>query len=106
MNNDQIAHDLAIAYVNNRYGAEVSGYFSVSTYDGDVSGEGSVDTLRLPDVDKVRMIKVGTGERHLFGLRERKELVEAGYEVDEVFKDMLADYRRAFARFLSMLEKG
>lgn len=28
---EQIAHDLAMAYINNRYGAEVTGSFDVST---------------------------------------------------------------------------
>ena len=31
--NEQLAHDLAIAYLGNRYGADVAGRFSVSTPD-------------------------------------------------------------------------
>lgn len=83
---DQIAHDLAMAYVNNRYGVEVSGQFSVETWNDEVSGSGAVGTERLPDVNKVHMVRVGNGEKYFFGLRERTELVESGkgYEVDSV----------------------
>lgn len=101
---DQIAHDLAIAYINNRYGAEVSGEFSVSTWERDVTGSGQVETERLPDVNEIRRVRVGTGERHFFGLRERKTWAESGYEVDPVFANMIDDYYDAHARFLALLE--
>jgi hypothetical protein len=101
---EQIAHDLAIAYVNNRHGAEVSGDFSVDTSDDKVSGSGSVETSRLPDVDAIRMIKVGTGEKYFFGLREKTELVEAGYAVNGIFEKMIEDYHTSYSRFLELLE--
>lgn len=101
---DQIAHDLAMTYVNNRHGPEVSGKFSVDTWDGKVSGSGAVETERLPDVDKIHMVKIGTGERHLLGLRERKKSIESGYEVDSVFENMIEDYRNAYTRFLALLD--
>jgi hypothetical protein len=101
---ESIAHDLAMAYVNNRHGAEVSGQFSVDTWDDKVSGSGAVETSRLPDVDAIRMVKVGTGEKYFFGLRERAELVEDGYAVDSVFREMIEDYRTAYARFLELLD--
>jgi len=103
-NKSQIAHDLSIAYINNRYGAEVRGKFSVSTYEGDVTGSGEVETERLPDVNRIRMVKVGTGEKHFFGLRERTTLVESGYEVDSIFANMIEDYYEAYSRFLALLE--
>lgn len=101
---EQIAHDLAMAYVHNRYGAEVKGELSVSGTDGDVDGSGTVETKRLPDVDKVRKVKVGTGEYMLRGLLEKKQWVEAGFEVDSVFEKMIDDYHLAYERFLSLLE--
>lgn len=101
---EQIAHDLAMVYVSNRHGAEVTGDFSVSTSNGDVTGWGSVETRRLPHTSKVRRIKVPTGEKTFMGLLEKKKSVDAGYEVDEVFDEMIADYYDAYSRFLELLE--
>lgn len=101
---DQIAHDLAMAYINNRHGAEVTGEFSVYTSDNDVTGSGTVETERLPDVNKIHMVKVGTGERYLFGLFEKSESVESGYEVDPAFENMIGDYYDAYSRFLVLLQ--
>jgi hypothetical protein len=104
---NQVAHDLAMAYINNRYGAEVSGEFSVETWNDEVSGSGTVRTERLPGVDKVHMIRVGNGEKYFFGLRERTELVESGqgYEVDSISERMIEDYYNAFTRFHVLLER-
>ncbi len=102
---DQIAHDLAMAYINNRYGPEVKGEFSVSTWEKDVSGSGQVETMRLPDVNQIRSVKVGTGERHLFGLRERKTWIASGFEVDDIFTNMIEDYYEARERFLELLQQ-
>ena len=101
---EQVAHDLAMAYGNNRYGPEVSGEFSVDSLGDDVSGSGAVETSRLPDADAIRTIKVGTGEKFFFGILEKKESVEAGYAVDAVFQAMIEDYCTAFSRFLELLE--
>ncbi|MGX5716318.1 hypothetical protein [Arthrobacter sp. MAHUQ-56] len=101
---DQIAHDLAMAYINNRYGADVKGEFSVTTWEKDVSGSGQVETERLPDVNQIRKVRVGTGERHLFGLREKTTWVASGFEVDIVFAKMIEDYYDARERFLALLE--
>lgn len=61
---------------------------------------------RLPTVDSKQMVRVGTGEKHLFGLREKKTLVDAGtYEVDAIFKQMIDDYNGAYARLLELLER-
>jgi hypothetical protein len=94
-----------MAYVNNRHGAEVSGQFSVDTWDDKVSGSGTVETSRLPDVDKIRLIEIGTGEKYFFGLRERTELVEAGYAVTSAFEHMVEDYYTAYSKFLELLER-
>ena len=98
---EQIAHDLAIVYIINRYGAEVTGDFSVD----DGEGSGRVDTERLPGVDQIRRVRVGTGERRVFGLLEKKVLVEDGYEVDSVFRQMISDYTSAYHRFLALLDE-
>lgn len=104
INQDRIAHDLAIAYVNNRYGAEVKGRFFVSTFNGDTTGSGEVVTERLPDADAIRMVRVGTGEKRFLGLFERTRQAESGdYEVDDVFNKMIEDYCSAYSRFLELL---
>lgn len=96
---------MALAYVINRYSAEVTGELNVSTYDGDVSGSGKVKTERLPNVGEIRMVRVETGEKRLFGLVEKTKLVDSGkYTVDAVFIKMIDDYQSAYARFLELLE--
>ncbi len=101
---EQIAHDLAIVYLHNRYGAEVSGSFEVHTYGDDVSGSGEVETERLPDIDSTYETKVPTGEKRFFGLIDKKELVDTGeYRIDEVFLEMIHDYRAAYARILALI---
>lgn len=113
MNVDQIAHALAIAYINNRYGAEVTGSFSVDStknYDNDtvsdVSGKGDVTTERLPGIFDPHMVSVGTGKRHFFGVGPEKMRMEATAEfaVDSIFRSMIADYRHAYERFLQLLQ--
>lgn len=114
----QVAHDLSIAYLTNRYGAEVVGEFSVSAtqdWSGssprvtDVSGSGEVATHHLPDVMKpgMRGVEVKTGGRYLFGLGAEKtstvDVPTGEYEVDPVFRSMIRDYHQAYARFLHLL---
>lgn len=100
---EQIAHDLAMVYVHNRYGAEVTGSFEVNSI-GDVSGSGEVLTERLPDVDATYQVKVSTGEKMFFGLLDKKQLVDTGeYRVDGVFTEMIRDYRAAYSRILALL---
>jgi hypothetical protein len=101
---EQLAHDLAMAYVNNRHAPEVSGEFSVDTLGDNVSGSGSVETTRLTAADAIRTTRIGTGEKYFFGILEKKESVEAGYAVDAVFQAMIEDYRTSFSRFLELLE--
>jgi hypothetical protein len=98
ISNEQIAHDLAISYLNNRYGVEVNGYFSVS--DGD--GSGNIDTERLPGLSELKMVKVATGEKGIFG-RSKKKWVESGQKVDSVFNEMINEYFGAYSKFLQIL---
>lgn len=115
---EQIAHDLAIAYINNRYGAEVRGEFSVTADQdwtgssprvSDVKGSGEVWTETLPRVMKMRMdeVVVKTGRRTLFGLgpeRTRTDQVESGeFEVDPIFRSMIRDYYDTYDRFMEHL---
>lgn len=104
VNNDQIAHDLAIAYINNRYGAEVTGSFSVSTIGNDVTGEGDVRTERLPAPGKIRHKLIKTGDKVIFGLVAKRKFAADGFAVDPVFEQMIEDYRLAYARFVDLLE--
>ena len=64
---EQIAHDLAIVYLTNRYGSEVVGSFDVSGGRESVSGYGSVETIRMPDIDEERIVKMKTGNKKSFG---------------------------------------
>jgi len=96
---EQIAHDLAIVYMHNRYGAGVEGFFN---FTGE-NGNGSVSTQRLPGPEQVKYRSVPTGERGFMGL-QRKQRVEDGRAVDEIFAAMLAEYRQAYRVFLEMQE--
>lgn len=98
-----IAHDLAIAYVINRHGAEVRGTFDVSTYQADVSGSGRVDTRRLPDVGKTASRIGRTGGKYPFGIPKLGKVETGGFEVDGSFEAMINDYQAAYARFLDLL---
>jgi hypothetical protein len=96
---EQIAHDLTIAYITNKYGVDVTGNFFIS--DGD--GSGSVTTKHFPDANVPNVIKVGTGEKGFFGI-EKKQKVQSGYLVDDIFRNMINDYHNAISRFLSLLD--
>jgi hypothetical protein len=112
MNQDQIAHDLAMAYIHNRYAAEVSGQFQISSstnYAGavdDVTGSGTVETMRLPDVLEPETRRVKTGERHFFGRgpAKRADVPTGQYVVDRIFRQMIEDYFNAYERFSQMLQ--
>ena len=96
---EQIAHDLTIVYLNNRYGINVEGYISVN--DGD--GHGDITTKTFPDISEVNYIKVGTGEKGFLGL-EKKVKVEDGYKADSIIDDMIKEYYQVFSRILSRLD--
>lgn len=112
---EQVAHDLAIAYINNKYGVDVTGDFDVRSSGGgsfsdsdritDVYGSGSVSTQHFPAVDEPKMIKVGTGQKGFLGI-EKKQPVQSGYLVDDIFRDMIKDYYAAYSRFLEILNSA
>lgn len=103
--NEQIAHDLAIVYLVNRYGPEVDGSLDVT--DGD--GGGSVDTERFPDVDARKTIRVGTGEHRkvlLWRFEKKTDIETDEHQVDPIFRGMIRDYHEARSRFLELLTDG
>jgi len=101
-----LAHDLAIVYLNNRYGPDVSGDLDVSSIGDSSSFEASVSTDRLPDVQARVTSRVPTGEKMFFGLMDRKKTVETGeFQVDETFNRMIDDYAEAYGRFLHLLSQ-
>ena len=105
INKEQIAHDLTIIYLKNRYCVDVTGNFYISSLvDGDISGSGSVTTEHLPRPDTPRYQSVKTGEKGFFGI-EKKKQIQVGYMVDSLFNDMVVEYYQAFERFLRILEK-
>lgn len=110
---EQVAHDLAIVYLNNKYGVHVTGSFSVDSATDtmsdavrQVTGDGSVTTEYLPDVDEPETAWVGTGERWLWGKGpEKKKQVPTGkFVVDPHFRSMIQDYYKAYSRFLELLD--
>ena len=103
---DKIAHEFAMVYITNRYGAEVKGTMSISSAGGEVGGWGTVETVRLPDPDAARTTRVRTGEKRLLGLVNKTERVEQGNQVDEIFHNMVIDYRRAFEHFMRLLDSS
>lgn len=105
ISNEQVAHDLALAYVLNRYGPNVTGEFDVSTFERVVSGSGTVETERLPDLDEMEVVRTDTGDKRLFGLVAKTKLTETGnFAIDAVFLKMIDDYRGAFERLFELLE--
>lgn len=96
---EQIAHDLTIVYLNNRYGINVSGDFSSS--DGD--GHGSVDTKKFPAVVEMKYKKIGTGERGFLGI-EKKVRVEDGFLADGIIDKLINEYYQTYERVLSRLD--
>ena len=101
ISNEQIAHDLSIIYLNNRYGIDVSGDF----YIDDGSGSGEIGTEHLPDTKELKYKRVGTGEKGFLGI-EKKVNVEDGHVVDDLFFDILKNYRYAYNHFLNLLENS
>ena len=95
----QVAHDLSIAYINNRYGVNVTGGLYVS----DGSGSGDVTTEHLPDVCEPAKHKIETGEKNILGFK-KKVWIESGYVVDKIFINMICDYKKAYLRFLELLD--
>ena len=105
---EQIAHELTMVYLSNRYGVDVKGDFIVNSSSSDqnitgVIGSGSVETNHFPKTKDPKFIKVRTGEKGFLGF-EKKEMVQSGFLVDDIFSDMVDDYYSAYIRFLKLLE--
>ena len=66
---EQIAHDLAIVYMKNRYGINVTGDLYIS----ENSGSGNIQTEHFPDVSEPEYIRVKTGEKVFWDLSARKK---------------------------------
>lgn len=96
---EQIAHDLTIVYLNNRYGIRVEG--DISVHHGD--GSGNITTRKLPDVSQIKYIKVGTGEKGFLGI-EKKVKVEDGYIADGIIDEMIKEYYQVYSRILNRLD--
>lgn len=96
---EQIAHDLTIVYLNNRYGISVEG--DISVRDGD--GRGNITTQKFPDVAQIKYIKVGTGEKGFLGI-EKKVEVEDGYIADGIIDEMIKEYYQVYSRILNRLD--
>lgn len=98
-----LAHDLAMAYINNRYGPEVSGRFDITAgHDGVATA--TVWTERLPHAYSKVSEKVVTGEKRLFGLMDKKVVVETdAFQVDAYFNSMIDEYHAAHRRFVYLL---
>ena len=84
---EQIAHDLTMVYLSNRYGVYVEGDFSVS----DGHGSGNVRTMKFPHTSEIKYKKVGTGEKGFLGL-EKKIKVEDGYHSDDIIDELISEY--------------
>lgn len=95
---EQIAHDLTMVYLSNRYGINVDG----SVYISDGQGHGQIDTEKFPAVSKVKYKKVGTGERGFFGF-EKQVRVEDGYESDDIIDELICEYYQTYSRILTRL---
>ena len=96
---EQIAHNLTIIYLNNRFGVNVEGYISIS--DGD--GGGNITTEKFPHISENKYKKVGTGEKNFLGI-EKKVKIEDGYQSDNIIDSMIEEYYQIFSRILSRLD--
>lgn len=103
---DQIAHDLTIVYLNNRYGINVSGSFDVSSDSqndtvSNVYGSGNVTTDRFPDINET--VTVGTGEKTWLIFEKTKQISAKDYLIGGAFRQMIQDYYTVFSLFRELL---
>lgn len=99
INKEQIAHDLTMVYLKNRYGINVEGTLSIS--DGD--GSGNINTEKFPHIDEIKYKTVGTGEKGFLGF-EKKIKVEDGYKADDIIDELVHEYYQTYNRILSKIE--
>ena len=99
INKEQIAHDLTMVYLNNRYGIEVDGHVSIS--DGD--GFGDVGTKRFPHISEIKFKKIGTGEKGFLGI-EKKVKIADGCVADDIIDRLIREYYQTYNKILSRLD--
>ena len=95
---EQIAHELAMVYMNNKYGINVRGDF----YLNDRAGNGTIETDQFPGVSEISWSKVKAGEKGFLGI-EKKKKIPSGYQVDPLFSEMVENYYSAYNKFLDLL---
>lgn len=97
MTKEQIAHDLAMVYMYNRYGITVK---------GDVArGWGEIETKHFPSSTKFQYEEVELESRDIWGFN-KTEKVEKGRKVDAIFQKMAADYQYAYQYFYDLIRNS
>ena len=99
---EQIAHDLTMVYLNNYYGIDVSGELSISTYDDDTSGSGTISTTHLPGVGEKKNTKQGIWKRGFLG-REKKTQIDDSYIIDDFVDELVGNYIKIYTKILRKL---
>ena len=95
---EQLAHELTMIYMKNRYGINVNGSF----YINDNNGSGNIKTEHFPVVSEPQYAKVKTGEKGFLGL-EKKQKIQSGNKVDSLFMEMVKNYYDAYSHFYRLL---
>ncbi len=101
--NEQRAHDLAMVYISNRYGINIVGDMSISSFGETITGTGEIETEHLPSTKEIKTKTVRTGEKSWLGIDKTKNVMD-GYVIDSIFQEMVSDYLSAYKKFLKLLE--
>lgn len=100
INKEQIAHDLTMVYLNNRYGINVSG--TISGISGNVYGD--VGTNKLPHVLENKYSKSKSGIKNIFSPKE-KIPIEGEYISDDIIPKLINEYFDTYKRILETLDR-
>lgn len=93
---EQLAHELTMLYLYNRYGNLLGGSFS--------NGHGSINTFRFPDASSSDHIAVEKKVKIGFlGLRT-PGMMPSDVVAGEYFKEVVEEYRCAYKQILELLE--
>lgn len=95
---EQIAHDLTMVYMRNRYGIDVAGSFSFSENEN----HGQVSTEHLPSPEEADLVPVITKEKKFFK-RKTIETIQKDYKIDSVIADMTKTYLDVYKKFYDRL---
>ena len=95
VSNEQIAHELTMLYLYNRYGAWVTGDFS--------RGYGSINNVRFPSVIDPNNVSIRRGKKGFLGTVSKEEM-SSDEVARENFEEIVAEYRQAYNIFLELLE--